>query len=1097
MNCNSFHRNFCGLFALAALFLARPAHSQFNATWSFLDTFGNQLPITTMEIDSLLAYTVNGTNIVLGDNHVYPVSNATLTVNGMYPGQYRTIYSGEFLTITFTNSFPLGTTGSVSASGFVVNSLVPPIPVTNASFGPGVFFRVTTNSSVSWTGNVDTNGFLAWLTNLFAPVGSGGNPNAVTNNDTRALDLTNAGNVFAGNFIGNLITGTNLIPDGATYIGTSYALVNLLLPETTYQITFGNNETNLYSNGLGAVPFGIIPAVGTVVFTTGNPMDVVALHGPDGVPVTATIYAVWTSPGPFNATNLYGVVPTNNLPMSQLGGGSGTYNYNLLSNTPTLGNAASANTNTMKVFGATNADNATTATNAPNGFPLVSNPFIYQQGGSPLLLDLQASAPMALNGQSWGATGRKPILMIYTGQAHGATLSPYADFNNETNTLTILSNWTTNGLLGAFTNDGGRVYFFHETGWDNLRNTNWPYMVSNITSLVWDTNRFSHGIPWINQVCLSNNIGSVWMIYSLTNIVPTGASEWIISWDASNPILYTNGVGPVPTNGFGHYETVSTPADIQHDLDGMLWWGCAGVCTADDPAVVQSLFQISYDWGKAALCVYLPFGFNQSYPAAAYPGNTAAMALVFTNQYPQPYPSTFAFGVPTPIIISYESFPDQYRTVGAPTTPNHTAVYYDNGGEGVGNVGVLACLRDFPTTTKAWQGSYIVDFLPDDVSTATAVKIALLHQWPMLPPDNYPISWNHGMFKSATNFLLNAAWRKIWLDDEQNWPKPLWPGNTNTFIEQIVAGNWVVGYFNKYGSTVSTQSVNWSNFHWLTNTIVDVKEIYPLNIDYGTNSISYTNIIAAGDSQLFEFDSYGATYIAGPSSISAPTNLLNTVAWWVTSDTATNAGLESVSNRVTANNWPLQSSATASYWPTNGVTTLNGSNVLTFSSLSTGYCFLTNLNFTLSPPYEVTIIYKVNNAAPRNGIAYVLGDMAGNLAIRIISDQSSYTNLQLSADAFTSFAYVSNGISVGKWRMDTLADSGTSCAYYTNGVLMTNWTSTVASPSGFVLSGYPGALYWPTPMSVAEVFVYSNVNSAFNRNLIWNYCTNKYSSANF
>jgi hypothetical protein len=68
----------------------------------------------------------------------------------------------------------------------------------------------------------------------------------------------------------------------------------------------------------------------------------------------------------------WGALSTNIL--SGLGGGSGTYNYNSLSNTPTLGNAAGASTNTMKVYAATNADSAATAgtaTNGPLGTPLL------------------------------------------------------------------------------------------------------------------------------------------------------------------------------------------------------------------------------------------------------------------------------------------------------------------------------------------------------------------------------------------------------------------------------------------------------------------------------------------------------------------------------------------------------------------------------------------------------------------------------------------------------------------------------------------------------------------------------------------------------
>jgi hypothetical protein len=129
MNTLKFHR---AIFAAIALFLlpicAAAQSTNFSPTWNITDFAGNTI-IKQIEIDPLLAFTVNGTNLVTGDSHTYSLTspyaqtnsfyfatNNSITISNMLPGSYRVTFAGLTRNTVVTNVFPYGTTGNPIAS---------------------------------------------------------------------------------------------------------------------------------------------------------------------------------------------------------------------------------------------------------------------------------------------------------------------------------------------------------------------------------------------------------------------------------------------------------------------------------------------------------------------------------------------------------------------------------------------------------------------------------------------------------------------------------------------------------------------------------------------------------------------------------------------------------------------------------------------------------------------------------------------------------------------------------------------------------------------------------------------------------------------
>jgi hypothetical protein len=126
----NFHRAIFAAFALFLLPICALAQStNFSPTWNVTDFVGNSI-VQQIQIDPLLAYTVNGTNLVTGDSHTYSLTsfpyaqtnsfyfatNNSVTVSNMLPGSYRVTFIGLTRNTVVTNKFPYGTSGNPIAS---------------------------------------------------------------------------------------------------------------------------------------------------------------------------------------------------------------------------------------------------------------------------------------------------------------------------------------------------------------------------------------------------------------------------------------------------------------------------------------------------------------------------------------------------------------------------------------------------------------------------------------------------------------------------------------------------------------------------------------------------------------------------------------------------------------------------------------------------------------------------------------------------------------------------------------------------------------------------------------------------------------------
>ena len=196
--------------------------------------------------------------------------------------------------------------------------------------------------------------------------GGGGGVGNLTpwNTDINAAghSLTNAGTVSAGvlkqngtnlNDILSSISNTNALSSGQAAT-LAHAVTNnqpnVNFTGTTTNQAFASDANLIYSSGAGLLHVYNLVDAGTLSASAGQ--FTIDLLGN----VIATSFSG-------SGTNLTGI-GTNSWTAGayawalSLADGSGTYNYLSLSNTPTLGNAASASTNTMKVASATNTDYA-------------------------------------------------------------------------------------------------------------------------------------------------------------------------------------------------------------------------------------------------------------------------------------------------------------------------------------------------------------------------------------------------------------------------------------------------------------------------------------------------------------------------------------------------------------------------------------------------------------------------------------------------------------------------------------------------------------------------------------------------------------------
>lgn len=169
---------------------------------------------------------------------------------------------------------------------------------TNVYLGAGTFFKVTTNNSASWTGNVDTNGLYSWLAGSFDPLGEGttaayqatnGFPwgtlyDAAGVGASKAYDATN---VLGSNLNAAALKGT--IPQGSLPVGVltnNYAggvnlshnlNINDLADNNPFYLEYNSDPNTAWSFSLGSHAFYLSgPGGGNFEFFSQNSSNILS-----------------------------------------------------------------------------------------------------------------------------------------------------------------------------------------------------------------------------------------------------------------------------------------------------------------------------------------------------------------------------------------------------------------------------------------------------------------------------------------------------------------------------------------------------------------------------------------------------------------------------------------------------------------------------------------------------------------------------------------------------------------------------------------------------------------------------------------------------
>ena len=228
--------------------LAMAQSTNFSPTWNVTDFVGNSI-VQQIQIDPLLAYTVNGTNLVTGDSHTYSLTsfpyaqtnsfyfatNNSVTVSNMLPGSYRVTFIGLTRNTAVTNIFPYGTSGNPIASQ--TNYLG-----VGGKFTQGGVFTVP---SLQYTGLV-----------------SGSNvPGATVD-----LELTTAGTNTIATIASSVIVSSN----GVTAIGVSNIVNPIVLASSNGVLATASNAFYLKSNPSNYVTATITNGLATTAYVTGQ-----------------------------------------------------------------------------------------------------------------------------------------------------------------------------------------------------------------------------------------------------------------------------------------------------------------------------------------------------------------------------------------------------------------------------------------------------------------------------------------------------------------------------------------------------------------------------------------------------------------------------------------------------------------------------------------------------------------------------------------------------------------------------------------------------------------------------------------------------------
>lgn len=531
----------------------------------------------------------------------------------------------------------------------------------------------------------------------------------------------------------------------------------------------------------------------------------------------------------------------------------------LLAANPTF---SSFDTNQFKVSEAANTISITAelASNTPangTGGNIVNNGYSFVQGGAPLILDNQASGA-TLNGQLWGAM-KTPWKFIYVGELTNSTTS--GSYSGETNALYVITNLVYSGRLAAITNDGSTVCLYFDVGWDGPRNTNWNWILRNNGTLMPDTNRFPDGIAYVCNYAHTNGLNVAFQMYGTTNILPLGASEELLSIQTGAVVYYTNGIGTIPNDSFGHYVIISTADAQQLDAQELVYWGADAVVLCDFAGGGLSspgFAQTSYSFGRSLLQDIVPLGWNQTFPATYNTYTTNTVNTNYPGQFYPAQPMSLVLGK-LPAFFALESpNTDQNYTMGLLTRQNHTGAFYDNTAQGQGAAGLRSISRDFAGTQYANNGAYVVWMWSSD--SLSLIAEAISHGISSPGYTNSP-EW-YGTWVPVYSAMTNAGWNRIHGDPQQNWFTLLQDIGTNStqfagsiWGTKLFDGNWGVAVFNESGNTVPATNftVKWKSLGLNTNAYVHVYDPYN-GFDFGTNQNSLTLNLSYGTGRLLQFD---------------------------------------------------------------------------------------------------------------------------------------------------------------------------------------------------------------------------------------------------
>jgi hypothetical protein len=878
-----------------------------------------------------------------------------------------------------------------------------------------VFFAL--NSPASTTFNV-TNGYALAFNTSFAKTNAAGKfvfdtnalcpvSNHITLTSTGTWAAVAFGNTNAGAFTyGVWIT---------TLSNTAGANVSRML-SNRFQISAAQMAGSFGSSTVSNGTSGGAPTIGTVTNTAGSSTNV-----PDALPEPVVVYAGTNTPegiytaGRGSIYNRFDVATGTNF-QSQWIKRTSTGNTGWLVNTNVAGstgtNGLSVNTNTFvwpaadyattsgsagyanSAGTANTADSASTAQTASSAtFATTANTAtniadgIFQSGGRPLVLDMQASGAR-LSGELWGAMP-KPWLFIYGGIGTNVW---------GTNCTAMVNNLVTNGELATITNMGVQPCFFMDCNFVGTRNTNWTHIMRNFGTLTWDTNRFPDGVPEFIAMCHTNGVKVVAQIYAVTNLTPTGATEWLFSEKLGNLQTWTNGTGTFPSDSYGNYCIVSTPDYAQGDMQELMLWGFDGVVLSDTYPSLPEIKQMSYCWGRALLQTCLPYGFkrNTSYLPIKYADidtniTTGTYSGIFAGQYYAGDPTTYVLGRSRPAaFIAFETTGDDQRfTAGYISRYNHTGVFYDNSSQGNGATGLRSLMRDFPGQKKANEGGYVVWMWLN--TQASYMAIALAHQLPFgnyRQNDDMPPDWANAM-AALTN---TPSWVRIWNDPDQNWFQLIQDYGTNVgsvWATKLFDGSYGVGFFSE--GTATNLTVAWTNLGWPSDLQVRVQDAYYSQhyVVTATNQDHFTFAANGSNNRLVLLEPLTPIQSLGSSTNMAHYGDVNATNWTVTSPGGwLNTNVNGGNVRVQQGNVTASGTFTGS---ASGLTNnpfvyycRSATNVP--GSTNTAAFVVTNTSFQVALPsgvYKYDILIRAQTASSSSGININVPIIAGDVGTGI------------------------------------------------------------------------------------------------------------------